>query len=183
MEDILHTILAKSDQLNAGDLFGGFITVEVGKVTVSKGGDQPISIKINKGYQPYKPCLSMRRVLAKFWGPNSSKWVGEKMTLFCDDSVRWAGKEVGGIRIMRLSGLTSDQKINLRASRSHVVEFTVKPLLEELPLYDSSKIDKNKEVWLQWSRDNNKNLSDIVVKIKAENTLSPEDEQKILNLN
>jgi hypothetical protein len=53
------TITPKSDQLNADDMITGPITVTI--TGVRRGDkDQPVVIDIDGGYQPYKPCKSMR---------------------------------------------------------------------------------------------------------------------------
>lgn len=114
---LLDSIKAKSDQLNAVDLLGGPITVSVTSV---KQGDaeQPVVIGITGDRQPYKPCKSMRRVLIACWGANPNAWVGRKMTLYCESKVKWAGEEVGGIRISHLSHLGAAHKeIQLNESK------------------------------------------------------------------
>lgn len=100
--DISDTIKAKSDQLNAVDL-AQEVTVKITRVE-KKRSEQPVVIHLD-GYdgRPFKPCLSMRRILGFIWGTNAATWTGRSMTLYCDSSVMWAGKPVGGIRISHLS--------------------------------------------------------------------------------
>jgi len=126
--DISDTILAKSDQLNAVDLPPQKIVAKITSVTKHRA-EQPVSVHL-EGYdgRPYKPCLSMRRVLAQSWGTDSSAWVGRSIELYCDNSVKWAGKEVGGIRISRLSDLPGPLQIPIATSK-HVRE-----LYEVFPL-------------------------------------------------
>lgn len=119
------TIAPKSDQLNADDLLTGPITVQVTAVTRGNS-EQPISIAISGGYQPYKPCKSMRRVLIAAWGDNGAEWVGKWMTLFCDPSVRYGGVQVGGIRISHVSDIDGDLKLMLTTTRSKRAEYVVK---------------------------------------------------------
>ncbi len=128
MADISQTIKAKSDQLNAGDLIGGPVTVQVLKVDV-RSGDQPVVIHISHNYQPYKPCLSMRRVLAKLWGTDSNAWINKWLTLYNDPTVKWAGKEEGGIRISHMEGVNRKQDIPLRANKRTVISHTIEPLV------------------------------------------------------
>jgi hypothetical protein len=45
----------------------------------------------------------MRRVLAAGWGWESDDWVGKFVKLHFDNSVKYAGKEVGGIRVKAMS--------------------------------------------------------------------------------
>ena len=116
-DDISATIVAKSDQLNACDLLGGPITVKVTGVNVYKNVDQPVSIQIDGDHQPFKPCLTVRRILAKLWGPSSKEWIGQSMTLYCDESVMWAGERAGGIRVSHVTGISSKQDVVTRASK------------------------------------------------------------------
>jgi hypothetical protein len=143
--DISHTIIAKSDQLNACDLLGGPITVSVQKVDVRKGKEQPVSIHIGEGRQPFKPCKSVLRVLAKLWGIDSSKWTGRSMTLYCDETVTWAGERCGGIRVSHLSHIPGKQEIPIRASQHKVLKVIIHPL-KSTPEIKLITIDQRKEL-------------------------------------
>ena len=140
MVDISKTIVAKSDQLNAGDLIGGGVTVTIERVEI-RHEDQPISIFLREGYQPFKPCLSMRRVIAKLWGLETDNWVGRRLTLFCDPSVMWAGKREGGIRISHMDGIKTKIDIPLRASKHKVAIYTIEPLQAQQSKHNSANID------------------------------------------
>jgi hypothetical protein len=140
--DISHTIIAKSDQLNACDLLGGPITVSVKKVDVRKGADQPVSIHIGGDRQPFKPCKSVLRVLAKLWGTDSSLWTDRQMVLYCDEEVTWAGEQCGGIRVSHMSHIDNRRRdqslalkmtdyikeIPLRASKHKVLKVKIHPI-------------------------------------------------------
>lgn len=128
-EAVLKSIQAKSDQLNAVDLVAGPIDVVI--ESISEGAaDQPWIIKI-KGYQPYKPCKSMRRVIVACWGTVPVKWVGRSMRLFCDPTAKWAGEEVGGIRISHLSHIDGAKEIQLNESRGKKKKWKIEPLIED----------------------------------------------------
>lgn len=129
MTNVAHTLTAKSDQLNACDLVGGAITVKILSALVKKGLDQPITIGIDGGYQPWKPCLGMRRALARIWELDSEKWIGQSLTLYCDDSAKWGGEAVGGIRISHATGISEQQRIPMRLSKSKVVIHIINPLI------------------------------------------------------
>lgn len=140
--DVSDTIIPKSDQLNADDLIAGPITVTVQGVSAGPS-DQPVHIKIDGGRQPYKPCKSMRRVLVRCWGKDASQWVGKSMRLFCDPTVRWAGKEVGGIRISHLSHIDDEMNLMLTVTRGTRNEYTVRPLRDDSAAL-ASKIEQAK---------------------------------------
>jgi hypothetical protein len=130
--DLSDTILAKSDQLNACDLFSGPIVVTVQRVD-KVGGDQPIIIHIDGGLQPFKPCLGMRRVLVKLWGKIKEKYIGRSIELFCEDEAQWAGQAVGGVRISGLSHINGQQSVVVRASKHKTKTYIIKPLTVEQP--------------------------------------------------
>lgn len=128
-DDISSTILAKSDQLNAEDLMAGPRTIRIRETRVLRGDEQPVLIYFDgDDGKPWKPCKSMRRVLAKVWGKYASKWVGKRLTIWNDPTVKWAGAEVGGIRISHMEGIDSPQKMALTETRSKRKPFVVKPL-------------------------------------------------------
>lgn len=127
ISDLSHTIVPKSDQLNADDLLVGSINLTI-KGMKSGPVDQPVHI-YSKGRQPYKPCKSMRRVLITAWGSDGKLWVGKSMTLFCEPTVKWGGVALGGIRISHLTDIERTLKIMLTISRGRKQEFIVHPLI------------------------------------------------------
>ena len=129
MNDMAQTIIPKSDQLNADDLIAGSMTVTITGVDIRGGQEQPISIHYEgENGKPYKACKSMCRVMVTAWGPDSKKYVGRSMTLYRDPAVKWAGMEVGGIRISHMSHIDSTMTMALTATRQSRKPFTVKPL-------------------------------------------------------
>ncbi|MEO1092225.1 MAG: hypothetical protein AAFX81_16490 [Pseudomonadota bacterium] len=127
--DLSDTILAKSDQLNADDLIAGPMTVTVTKVGKIRSPDQPVTIHYDgEQGKPWKPCLTMRRVLVLAWGKNGAQYVGRRITLYREPSVLWGGKPVGGIRISHLSHIEGEQEYNLTATRGKKELWRVEPL-------------------------------------------------------
>jgi len=123
----------KSDQLNAEDLLSGSITVTV--IDVKQGdADQPIAIIIDGGRQAYKPCKTMRKVLVYCWSDQAANWIGKRMTLYADPSVKWAGIAVGGIRISHLSGIEKEISLMLSETRGKRKAYTVSPLADVAPI-------------------------------------------------
>lgn len=132
--DITHTIVPKSDQLNADSFMGGPITYTVAKVTANEGSaDQPINIYFEGEPLVFRPCKSMRRVIVKIWGPDASKYAGRSMTLYRDPKVKWGGMEVGGIRISHMTGLDKPEVMALTETRAQRKPYTVQPLKIEAP--------------------------------------------------
>lgn len=128
MIDISDTIVAKSDQLNADDLIGGPITVKISGVN-KISGDQPIVIKYEgDNGRPFKPCKTVRRILVAAWGKDASQWGGRLMTLYCDQSVKWGGQPVGGIRISHLSHIDKELSLSLSETKGKKKPHIIKPL-------------------------------------------------------
>lgn len=130
--DLSKTIIAKSDQLNADDLIGGPQTFTV--VEVREGSEeQPVSIVLAEWprNRPFKPSKTVQRILAYCWGTETDDWPkGARMTLFRDEKVKWAGEEVGGIRVSHLSHIAGPQKIALQESKHKKSLHTVLPLAD-----------------------------------------------------
>lgn len=126
--DISDTLAAKSDQQNYDDYLLGPRTVTITAVHVP-GGDQPVHIELAEyPGRPYKPNKSMRRVMAKAWGPNSDVWVGRGLTLFGNSKVSYGGKAVGGIEIAAMSHIDKPLSLPLTSKRGQKAVFTVQPL-------------------------------------------------------
>ena len=70
----------------------------------------------------------MRRVLVACWGPEASEWVGRRMTLFGDPTIKFGKDTVGGIRIAALSHIDEAKTIPLTVTRGRRAPFTVEPL-------------------------------------------------------
>lgn len=128
IRDLSDTIKPKSDQLNADDLLTSEKTVII--TAVKRGGNEdPVIINYQgDDGRPYKPCKTMRRALIALWGKDGEKWIGQSMTLYCDPTVKWAGREVGGIRISHMTGIEKAQKLMLTTTRGKRSEYIIKPL-------------------------------------------------------
>ena len=97
ISDMSFAIVPKSDQLNSEQLLSGPMTITVTDVSIGSV-EQPISINYEgDNGRPYKPCLTMRKVLMLAWSPDGRTWPGKSMTLFNDPAVRFGGMNVGGI--------------------------------------------------------------------------------------
>lgn len=130
MVDMDKVTKSKTDQLNFDDLSGRPpMTVKVTDVKETGAKDQPISVSFeNDGGKPYKPCLSMRRVLREVWGKDGKLYIGKSLTLFGDPDVVFGGVKVGGIRISHMSDLKEEKTILLTATKANKKPYKVKPL-------------------------------------------------------
>lgn len=131
-DDMTLTVIPKSDQINADDLIGGPRTITITRMAIDPTSDQPVGVYFEgDNGKPYKACKSMCRVLVHAWGADSGKYIGRSMTLYCDPKVKWAGMEVGGIRISHMSHIPETLTMALTATRGNKKPFTVKPLAVE----------------------------------------------------
>ena len=126
--DITETIAPRSDQLNADDLLTGPRTFTVEKVTAGSV-EQPVEIHM-AGFpgRPFKPSKTVRRILVAAWGPEASNYVGRRMTLYRDPSIRFGKDEVGGIRVSHLSDIDKRLQLALTVTRGKRAPFTIDPL-------------------------------------------------------
>src|SRR5690242_1509311 len=127
--------LAKSDQLNADDLIGGPRTFTVKEV---RRGDaeQPVAIVLEEfpDDRPFKPSLTVLRILSYIWGEETDDWPERpRFTLYRDAKVKWAGQEIGGIRVSHMSHLTESKKIALAESKGKKTLHTILPLADVAP--------------------------------------------------
>lgn len=180
MNDLSFTIKPKSDQLNADDLLAGHITVTVQAVNVADSPDQPVSVVVGNGYQPYKPCKSMRRLMIAVWGKHDSDWIGQSMTLYNDLSVTWAGQAVGGIRISHMTGLTRPFSVALTATRGKRKPFTVEPL--QLLAYPADAFEQNKAQWANLVSEGKYTPQQIIQGCQQKGLLTEQQKTEILNM-
>lgn len=128
--DISDTLAPNSDQLDAVDLIGNPRTFTI--TEVSKGSaEQPVNIALAEFPRVWRPGKSMRRVLAACWGTDASTWIGHRVTLYCDETIRFGNDVVGGTRISHLSHIDKPKSIPLLVSRGKSASFKVLPLVEE----------------------------------------------------
>ena len=127
--DISSTTQAKSDQQNYDDYAGGIVrTVTISEVRKGSA-EQPVEIHLVEfPGKPFKPAKTVRRLLVAAWGADSSVYVGRRMTLYGDPTVKWAGQAVGGIRVSHLSDIDKPLKVMLSESKGKRVPVTVQPL-------------------------------------------------------
>ena len=128
MLDISDTIVPRSDQLNADDLIAGPRRLVI---TGVKKAPPPQSLEIRyegDGGRPYKPCLTMRRVLIRAWGCDGEVFIGRTIQVYLDPSVKMKSQEVGGIRISHLSHIDHEIRMALTVSRGKKGGFVVRPL-------------------------------------------------------
>lgn len=138
--DFSTTIIPKSDQLNADDLIAGNMVITVTKVIKSNDPKQPMIVHyIGDNGRPYKPCLTMRRILIAEWG-KSGKWEGRSMMLYRDPEVHFGPEKVGGIKICGMTHIPHDKVHMITVKRGKRVPQNINAL---------SGIDELRKTWEQ----------------------------------
>ena len=127
--NIGETIHPKSDQLNADDLIGGSKTIKITQIEVFDREMQPVEISYqgDEG-KPYKPSLGMRRVLVQLWGEDEQVYIGRSVTLFRNNSVKFGGNEVGGIRISHATDIKEPIRVLETIAKGKRQPLTINPL-------------------------------------------------------
>ena len=132
--DITDSLAANSAQQNYDEYLAGPKTVTVAEVTQGTA-EQPVNVELVEfPGKPFKPAKSVRRVLAAAWGTDASQWTGRRLTIYGDPSVRYGGKEVGGLRVSHVSHIDKPITVALTVTRGKRAPFTVQPLPDAPPV-------------------------------------------------
>jgi len=127
--NMLATIVAKSDQINADDFGPGeTMDITIRDVRFGEGAEQPVSIYFEGNDKAFRPCKSMRRVIVAIWGPDAKEYVGRSMRLYNDPEVTYGKLKVGGIRISHMTNMQAPIVLALTATRANKKPFKVEPM-------------------------------------------------------
>jgi hypothetical protein len=136
--DIAPTTVPDSTQLNFDDVADH--SVEITVTEVKRGTkEQPVEL-VNAEFpgRAYRPGKSMRRVLVAAWGPEASVYVGRRIRLYGDPSIKFGAEAVGGIRIAALSHLEKELVIPLTVTRGRRAPFVVQPLTVDTAVHEAA---------------------------------------------
>jgi hypothetical protein len=70
----------------------------------------------------------MRRVLVQLWGEDEQVYIGRSLTLYRNDSVKFGGYEVGGIRISHASDIKEPTRVLETVAKGKRQPITINPL-------------------------------------------------------
>lgn len=132
--DLSSTIVPKSTQLNADDLIAGPRTI---KITAVQPGtaEQPVYVNFEgDNGRPYIPSKSMRRVLVQLWGSQGTAYIGRRLTIYRDPTVKFGGDLVGGIKISHASHIAEPASLMLTATRGKRQPHRVEVLVDDTPV-------------------------------------------------
>lgn len=130
--DISSMLVGKSDQLDNVDLLSGPRDFTI--TSVSPGPeDQPLNIGLAEFPRPWRPGITMRRLLAAIWGPDASVYVGRRIRLYRDPNVSFGTDKTGGTRLSHASHLDKKVTVTLPKSKGKFAAHTVEPLVDSEP--------------------------------------------------
>lgn len=139
--DMAATIIPKSDQINADDLIAAPVTVTIEKVSAGSA-EQPVDVHLVEfPGRVYRPSKSMRRVMVAAWGSDTAAYMGQRLTLFREPSIKFGADPVGGIRIAAMTGIDKPLKVALTVTRGKREPFVVQPLSDSAPRREGKSAD------------------------------------------
>lgn len=130
--DITGSCKPRSDQLNAEDLLGGDIEITITGFDYNETRD-PSPLWLYHDHdpkRPYKPCLTMRKVLSCLWSKYAEDFVGRRLLLYRDPTVTFGRDEVGGIRIRAMSHIDAAKTVLLTKTRGKRKRWRIEALPE-----------------------------------------------------
>lgn len=124
----------RSDQWNADDFIGSPRTFTVANVK-NGSAEQKYDIELAGEGRVWRPPLTMLRLLIHAWGDETDEWIGRRVTLYRDESIRFGSDEVGGVRISHMSNLPGNRPltVKLTKTRGRRQNHTVEPLPDAPP--------------------------------------------------
>lgn len=126
----------RSDQWNSDDFIGGARTFTISGVKVG-AAEQKYDIDLVEGAgRVWRPPLTVLRLLIAAWGDEAAAWVGRRVTLYRDPTIRFGSDQVGGIRVSHMSDLPGGKSLTVKitSARGRKEPHTVEPLIEAAPV-------------------------------------------------
>lgn len=122
----------RSDQLNADDFVSGPKTFKI-TGTVPGKAEQKYDIELEGEARCWRPPPTVVRLIMAAWGDESDDWIGKRVTLYRDTTVKFGPNEVGGVRLSHMSDLPGNRPLkesvtNTRGKRS---KRSIEPLLDD----------------------------------------------------
>lgn len=122
-------VKVRSDQWNSDDFLGGPRTFTI--AGARKGtAEGPYDIDLVEGEgRCWRPPNSVISALILAWGTDEgSEWIGRRVTLYRDPTVRFGNDTPGGIRVSHASHLDKSTTVRVTTSRGHKSPVTIEPL-------------------------------------------------------
>lgn len=150
IKDLSDTITPNGDQLNADDLISGDLIITITKFVRVEDKKQPWKIFYKEGDEkrPYKPNLTMRKIIFNLWGKDGTKFAGRKIKLFRDPEVMYGSEKTGGIVISHLSHIDKPESLLLQTKRGKRKLYNIGVLESESESYPQASFDANVANWV-----------------------------------
>ncbi len=176
MANFMQTLEAKSDQLNATDIMGIDLIIRIRDAQLTGSKEQPLNVYFEgDNNRPWKPSKGMRRVLAAGWGAETENLIGKSVKLHFDASVKYAGKEVGGIRIKAMSDIDKRGIVVVEAiNRQQRVPLHIEYLDTAQPAYPSDKFNAALPAMASKMQKGEMTLQQVIAKCQQTGRLSAE---------
>lgn len=162
MANVSRGLVSKSDQLNAMDLIDP-LAIQIDRVDFDHTRKQPIWIYYNKLKNPWKPSLGMNKIIASnaVFGIDDDFWVGKRLRIFNEPTVKYAGEEKGGVEIREVDGFDKIKTFLVKVSRHKNKFVKISPLIlseKEITFFEN----------LYGAGDENINSTNSTVNVKVE---------------
>ena len=144
--DIANSLAPRSDQINADDLVAGPMTFTIREVVGGKA-EQPYDFLLMETDRAFRPAVTMRRLIAAAWGTNGDMYVGRRLTVYRDPTIKFGKDVVGGIRISHMSHIDKRVEIKLQVTRGKRETFAVDPLPQTADTKPLSPVDTLRAEW------------------------------------
>lgn len=130
MPDISAHNAPKSNQLDNIELRGkGRQTFTITRVDVKNpDDDQPVIVHLAEFPRPWKPGKNMRRALSHCWTAETDNWVGKRVELYADESVKFGNDTPGGTRLSRVSHIDGTVHAPILLGQGRPGTWKVEPL-------------------------------------------------------
>lgn len=181
MVDITESLKAKSDQLNATDISGSDLVICIRAVDYNPKREQPNWVYFDgDNNRPWKPSKGMARVLANAWGSDNDNWIGKYAQLWCNPTVKFGGKEVGGIEIRALSDIP-ERGINCvhAISRTKREPLHIPLLAVQTAAYPDDKFNQALPKMIETMQSGKMSLQQVIAHCQKTGQLSPEQLKRL----
>lgn len=184
-EQLRKAIEPKSDQLNADDFIAvAAVTVTIKEVDFVSGFKElKTRIKVEEFDRFYMPSKGMTRVMTNAWGEDEQKWIGEKLVLYREPSVKFGDETVGGIRISHMTGLDTERKeFEITQNRGSRKKHVVYRLQTELQPYSQEKFERLLPQWEAAINAGKMTRDEIIARAESVAIVSDEQKERIQEL-
>jgi hypothetical protein len=127
--------------------------------------EAPFDFMLVETDRAYRPSKTMRRVIVAAWGKESDAYVGRRLTLYREPSIKFGGAAVGGIRISHMSHISKRIEEKFQTTRGKRETFTVLPLPDAKP--DDPRLAELRAEWDTATADRRVEIKALVAELSG----------------